>query len=468
MYDLIVKNGQLVTADRVYPASVAVKDGKYAAFLAPDTEVEAKEVIDAKGKLIFPGIIDCHAHLNEPGFDYREDFETGSRAAVVAGCTTLIDMPLNNDPSLLNKDIFKLKHDRVSQHSYVDFALWGGIVGDYDDSPDSIKSNVNDLVDLEACGVAAFKGFTCPNGELFPTVNLGNVRKALEILKPFNALSGFHCEEFGQVKERVKEAKAKQGLTEQQKIREFLDAHDVWVEYVATKNIIDMSRATGGRVHICHVTHPMVAQLVKDAIYEGLPVSGETCAHYLGFTEDFVFEKGGPAKCTPPLRKHEDMEKLWDYVLDGTLSCVGSDHSPSADHEKDNETRDIWDAWGGLNCIQFFFPMMFNMVVHQRKLSPSLIARVMGINPAKLFGLYGRKGAFEIGFDADIVIVDPEKPWKVEQEKLFTKGHVTCFNGLEGKGAPTHTIIRGRIVAEDGMYKKDAVGYGTFIRPVKP
>ena len=198
---------------------------------------------------------------------------------------------------------------------------------------------------------------------------MGNVRKALEILKPYNALCGFHCEEWGQVYEREKEAKAKEGRTNEEKIRDFLDSHDVWTEYVATKNVIDMARATGGRVHICHVSHPMVAQVVKDAIHEGLPITAETCPHYLGFTEDFVFEKGAPAKCTPPMRKKEDMEKLWDYVLDGTLSCVGSDHSPAADDEKDNATKDIWHAWGGLNAIQFFLPMMFDMVVHKKRLS---------------------------------------------------------------------------------------------------
>ena len=128
---------------------------------------------------------------------------------------------------------------------------------------------MKDLVDLHNCGVAAFKGFTCPNGDLFPTVNLGNVRKALEILKPYNALCGFHCEEYGQVLEREKEMKAKEGRTNEEKIRDFLDSHDVWTEYVATKNVIDMARATGGRVHICHVSHPMVAQVVKDAIHEG-------------------------------------------------------------------------------------------------------------------------------------------------------------------------------------------------------
>ena len=330
MYDLIIKNGKLVTPDRIYAADIAVQDGKYAAFLAPGSDAEAKEVIDAEGNLVFPGIIDCHAHLNEPGFEYREDFETGSRAAAVAGCTTLIDMPLNNDPSLMNKEIFDLKMGKISKHSYVDFGLWGGIVGDFDDDPDSVHNNLADLVDLEKAGVAAFKGFTCPNGPLFPTVNMGNVREALEILKPYNALCGFHCEEYGQVLEREKKAKAKTDMSREERIRAFLDSHDVWTEYVATKNVIDMARATDGRVHICHVSHPMVAQVVKDAQHEGLPITAETCPHYLGFTEDFVFEKGAPAKCTPPMRTKEDMEKLWDYVLDGTLSCVGSDHSPAA------------------------------------------------------------------------------------------------------------------------------------------
>ena len=467
MYDLLITGGKLVTPDRIYEADIAITDGKYAAFLAPGTPVEAKEVIDAKGNLVFPGIIDCHAHLNEPGFEYREDFETGSRAAVAAGCTTLIDMPLNNDPSLMNKEIFDMKLGKISQHSYVDYALWGGLVGDFDDSPDSIKNNMADLVDLQECGVAAFKGFTCPNGPLFPTVNMGNVRKALEILKPYGALCGFHCEEYGQVLEREKEAKAKKDATKEEKIRLFLDSHDVWTEYVATKNVIDMARATGGRVHICHVSHPMVAQIVKDAQHEGLPITAETCPHYLGFTEDFVFEKGAPAKCTPPMRTAADRDKLWDYVLDGTLSCIGSDHSPAADEEKDNNTKDIWSAWGGLNAIQFFLPMMFDMVVHKKNLSPTLIAKVMDYNPAKVFGLYGRKGAFEIGFDGDVVIVDPEKEWKVEQDKLFTKGHVSCFDGLTGKGAPTTTIIRGRVVASDGRYHDDACGYGAFIKPVQ-
>lgn len=466
MYHVVIKNGKLVTPDRIYEASVAIKDGKFAAFLEPDTPIEAADIIDAKGNYVFPGIIDCHAHMNEPGFEYREDFETASRAAVSAGCTTLIDMPLNNNPSLMNKETFENKMSKISKHSYIDYGLWGGLVGDYDNSPDSVKNNLNDLVDLQELGVCAFKGFTCPNGDLFPTVNLGNIRKALEILKPYNALCGFHCEEYGQVLEREKEMKSKTGRTDEQMRRDFLDSHDVWSEYVATKNVIDMARATGGRVHICHVSHPMVAEVVKQAKFEGLPITAETCPHYLGFDDSFVIEKGAPAKCTPPMRSKEAVQELWNYVLDGTLSCIGSDHSPAADEEKDNLKKNIWQAWGGLNSIQFFLPMVFDMVVHQKNLSPILIAKVMGINPAKIFGLYGRKGAFEIGFDGDIVIVDPEKQWKCKQEELFTKGHVSCFDGLSGKGAATLTMIRGKVVAEDGKYKEETVGYGEYLKPV--
>lgn len=465
IYDLLITGGYVVNADRIHPMEIAIKDGKYAAFLESGSEAEAKVMIDAKGKYLFPGIIDCHAHMNEPGFEYREDFETGSRAAAAGGLTTLIDMPLNNDPSLMNKKIFEQKLKTVSRHSYVDFAFWGGLVGDFDDKEDSVKNNLNDLADLQSCGVAAFKAFTCPNGLLFPTVNLGQIRKALEILKPYHALCGFHCEEYGQVLEREREAKAKTELNREEMIRAFLDSHDVWTEYVATKNVIDMCRATGGRVHICHVSHPLVAQVVKDAIYEGLPVTAETCPHYLGYTENFVFEKGAPAKCTPPLRGREAMEKLWDYVLDGTLSCIGSDHSPAADYEKDNATKNIWQAWGGLNSIQFFLPMLFDMAVNKRKLSPTLIARTCGLNPAKLFGLYGKKGAFEIGFDGDVVILDPEREWKIDQTRLLTKGHVSCFNGEEGKGLPVTTILRGKVVADDGTFKQEAKGYGKFLRP---
>lgn len=463
MYDLVIKNGTLVTKDDLYTADVAVKDGKYAAFLSSSDKVSAKREIDAKGMLVFPGIIDCHAHLNEPGFEYREDFETGTRAAAAAGCTCLIDMPLNNEPALIDRKTFEDKCQRVKRHSYIDFALWGGIVGTYKDESVQIRNNLESLAELQECGVAAFKAFTCPNGSTFPSVNMGEARKALEILKPYHALCGFHCEEYGQILVRTADGRGKVNRTEEEKRRDFLEAHDVWSEYMAVQNIITLVRATKGRAHICHVSHPVVAELVKTAIRDGLPVTAETCPHYLGMTEEDVILKGAAAKCTPPLRTAEDAERLWDYVLDGTLSCIGSDHSPAADDEKDNSKSDIWDAWGGLNSIQYFLPYMYDLTVNQKGISPTLISTVMAYNPAKVFGLYGRKGDFKVGFDADFVILDPNKKWECRQEELFTRGHVSCFDGKKGCGSAVYTIVRGAIVAENGKYIESARGTGKFI-----
>lgn len=465
MYDLWIKNGVLVTADYFRPVEVAIREGKFSAFLEPGTYVESRQIIDAEGKLLFPGIIDCHAHLNEPGFEYREDFESGTKAAAVAGCTMLIDMPLNNNPPLINREAFDFKYEKCSGHSYVDFAFWGGLIGDEeDDSGTPERCNLSKLKELNECGVVGFKAFTCPNGSLFPAVNMGQVRLALENLKSMGTLAGFHCEDYGLIHELEKYAKAKKNRSRSDQIRDFLDSHDVWSELLATKNILDMSRASGGQVHICHVSHPTVAQAIKEAIADGVRVTAETCPHYLAFSEDLLFEKGVAAKCTPPLRTKEDVSRLWDYVLDGTLSCISSDHSPAADYEKDPNTLDVWSAWGGLNTIQYFLPLVFDLFVHQKKLSPIWIARLLSKNPAKIFGLSDRKGAFELGLDADVVIVDPDKKWKVDKSTMLTKGKVSCLEGMEGKGAAIRTLIRGETVAENGAYIEKARGYGQFIK----
>lgn len=457
MCDLLIKNGKLVMPDEIILADVMITNGKFSSFSEPGHGEAAKDWIDAKGCYLFPGIIDCHVHFNEPGFEYREDFETGSRAAAAAGCTCVIEMPLNCDPPLTDSDSFREKLQKVGAHSYVDFALWGGLVG----GPDP-AGNIASMPQMREGGIRAFKGFTCPNGSLFPTVNMGHVRKALTAAKELDAVIGLHCEEYGQVLELEREAKEKKNRSRSEKISDFLAAHDKWTEYLAVVQAVSMAQATGGHVHICHVSHPMSAEIIKQAIAQGSPVTAETCPHYLGFTRELLYEKGVCAKCTPPLRERQDAEQLWQYVLDGTLSCIGSDHSPAADEEKSDEL-DIWSAWGGLNSVQLFLPMMFDMAVSQRGLSPCLLTRTMSEQPAKIFGLYGRKGAFRIGFDGDVVILDPNRVWTCRQEKLVTKGHISCFHGVRGTGAPVYTILRGRVIARDGDYLKEAVGYGSYL-----
>lgn len=452
MYDLLVRNARMVTHESILEADIAVKDGKFAAFFMPGSGAEAAEVIEASGLLVFPGFIDCHSHYEDPGYTRREDFATGTRAAAVGGLTTVMDMPLDNDPAPVDPAGLAAKRAAIAEKACIDYNLWGAVV-DYNNSA---------LPVLAADGLGAFKGFALPRGVMkdgpFTGASLGDIRDALTVLKGTGAVCGFHCESFELIS--CEEGKLRTGGPGT--AAEFLQAHDVLTEYITVQNVIAVAEATGGRVHICHVSHPQVAQLVKDARARGVDVSAETCAHYLGFDDSVFEEKGVLAKGTPPIRDAAAKEGLWAYVLDGTLSCIGSDHSPAEPEEKDPE-KGFWRAWGGMNSTQVFVSRMFDLVVHRKKLCPTLLTRTMCWAPAKRFGLWGKKGAFRLGFDADLVFIDPEKEWTVRKEDLLTKHPVSVYEGVSGVGCPVRTVVRGRTVALEGR-SLDCHGYGREVK----
>ena len=302
----------LVTADRVFGGHLYVRNGKIAA-ISDDGTLPAREELDAAGLYVLPGMLDCHAHINDPGFTWREDLPHASEAAAVGGVTTLIDMPLQNTPPLTSADAFANKLAVFEGRSLVDYALWGGLVTD----------NAAELAGMEAAGAVGFKAFIAPVSLGYSSVDMGLAREALFRIKAFGGLAGFHCEDHALI--CAGEAKAKAGGGTR---RAFLDSRPVVAEVIATANVIELARETGARVHICHVSHPRVAELVRRAQADGLSVTGETCPHYLVFTEENLLSCGTVFKCAPPLRTAEARDGLWEYVLDGTLSCIGSDHSP--------------------------------------------------------------------------------------------------------------------------------------------
>lgn len=448
--DLLVKNGRVVTAEGVDAADVVVKDGRVAALLSPCAreDVRADRVLDAAGKLVLPGAIDVHAHLNDPGFTWREDFAHGTAAAAAGGVTTVVDMPLQNEPALTDAAIFARKHEAVREKALVDYAFWGGLTGD----------NLDRMHELHEAGVTSFKVFLGPVSSDYRTLNLGVVREALEIAASFGGLLGFHAEDYSII--RHEEGRAiRAGRTGRP---DFLRSRPVDAERIATAGVIELARATGARVHICHVSHPEVAELIRQARAEGLSVTGETCTHYLVFGEDEVLERGMLFKCAPPLRDAVARERLWDYVVDGTLACVASDHSPCAPQEKD-ESEGAFKAWGGISGIQSLMAVFFDRAVHRRGLSPSLVAARLSEGPARIFGLWGRKGAIRVGSDADLVILDPDREWRITEESLQYLNRISAFVGLEGKGMPETTVVRGRIVWSDGAVRAP-FGYGQLIR----
>lgn len=450
MFDLGIINGKIIGHSSVLDANIYITNGKISAVSDHDIYKECKEVIDASGKMIFPGGIDAHAHLNDPGFNWREDFISGSRAAAAGGITTIIDMPLQNEPALTTEEIFIKKQEYLKNRSVVDYGFWGGLV----------DNNLKELKGLYRAGVLGLKAFIGPVSPDYSSVTLGIVREAMKIAVPLNLMLGFHCEDYSIVKEGEKSAIEGKDFSR----RAFLESRPVIAELIATKNMIDLARETGARIHICHVSHPLVAEEIRKAKGEGIAVTGETCAHYLVFTEKELLEKGAIFKCAPPLRKEEDKERLWDYVIDGTLSCIASDHSPCSAEEKE-ELHNIFGAWGGISGIQSTFQVMFNEVVHKRRLCPTLLTRMLSYGPAKTFNLYPQKGSLEVGSDGDLVIVDPDKSWEITSDSLFYKNKISAFIGLKGKGQPILTILRGNIIYESGVIKGNP-GEGKLIKGI--
>ena len=240
---------------------------------------------------------------------------------------------------------------------------------------------------------------------------------------------------------------------------------------LATMAVIEIAKATGCKAHICHVSSPDVAQKIREAQQEGYDITAETCTHYLSMTDQDVIKNGALFKCAPPLRSQEEVDRLWSYVEDGTFSGIASDHSPCSYDEKYNEIlgqkiENVFDVWGGISGIQSGFQVSFYEGYVKRGISPSVLANVMSKQPAKAFGIYGIKGDIRPGFDADLLIVDPEKEWEITGDSLLYVNKISAFTGMKGKGMPVMTIVRGQVIAEDGKIV-GAKGYGRLVKKIK-
>ena len=454
MYDLLVKNGKIVTADCVFSGNIAVKEGKIAAVLLAGEEPEAKKVIDAKENYVFPGAIDTHAHLNDPGYEWREDYEHGTAAAAVGGYTTIIDMPLQNEPAMTNATIFDKKFQKVSPNAYVDYCFWGGLIPD----------NFQDLKGMDEKGCGAFKSFIGPVSPDYSSLNYGQVYEAMQIIHEFDGRAGFHCEDFAAIKWQEQRMK-KEGRLDW---KGFLESRPVVAEMVATVDVIELAKATGCKAHICHVSSPDVAQKIKEAQQEGYDITAETCSHYLSMTDEDVIKNGPLFKCAPPLRSQEEVDRLWTYVEDGTFSGIASDHSPCSYDEKfkeilGNKIETPFDVWGGISGIQSGFQVSFHEGCVKRGISPSILANAMAKKPAEAFGIYGKKGDIRTGFDADFIIVDADKEWEITEDSLLYVNKISAFVGMKGKGLPVCTIVRGEVVAEDGKVVGEK-GFGNLVK----
>ena len=411
---MIVRGGTIVTARGVERADIVIADGRIVEVGANLDESGTE--IDAKGLHAFPGGIDSHVHLNEPGRTDWEDIAHGTAALAAGGYTAFVDMPLNNLPVTTTVDAFDLKLAAMRRWAKIDYGLWGGLV----------PGNLDQLAPLVERGAMGFKAFMCPSGiDEFPACDERTLREGMDRIAELDSILLVHAEDPSQLGEP-------KGPT----ARDFIESRPWQAELSAIQDVITLSRETGCRLHIVHVSTVRGTAMIQDAQLRGIDVSGETCPHYLLYADDDLERLGGIGKCAPPFRSAGNRDDLMAMVAAGEVEIVVSDHSPSTlDLKQGDDFRKIW---GGIACCQ----STRQLLLAQANLDLNVIAAVTSSNISRRFRL-PRKGDIAPGFDADLWIVDLGHDDVVRREDLLYRNHLTAHEGQRIRGRTIKTLVRG-------------------------
>lgn len=431
MYDLIIRNGNVVFRDGVRQVDIGVKHEKITC-IAEEITDEAKEVIDASGQYVMPGMVDTHVHISEPGRTEWEGFETGSKAMAAGGTTSYVEMPLNALPATINKEALKLKLDAAVDQNYVDYGFYGGLV----------PENLDKLEELADAGVLAFKCFlsdiTSDIPGDFTNVDDYTMYKGMQKIAELGGILCIHAEN-PSVTSKLTEEMIREGRTS---AAEYVDSRPIFTEVDAVSRAILFAKETGCKLHLVHISSSEAVQVILKARLEGVDVTVESCPHYFAMTAEQVAEIGPRAKCQPPIRKAKDQVKLWDELLNGNIDWLTSDHSPCTE---DLKQGNIFEAWGGISGVQNNVDLMFDLAVKQRGLAVEKFVDLIAFNPAGRFNL-PYKGEIAVTKDADIILVDPNQSYVVRREDLYYKNKHSAYEGRKIDCRVTKTIVRGNIV----------------------
>jgi allantoinase len=416
-YDFVLRSNRVVLPDGERPASVCVSEGRIAT-------IEPYEFGgDDLGDLaLLPGLVDTHVHVNEPGRTEWEGFASATRAAAAGGVTTLIDMPLNSIPSTTTVQALNLKRRAAEGRCHVDVGFWGG----------AIPSNVDELADLYDAGVFGFKCFLADSGvPEFPPLDGGGLDAALAAV---DALFIVHAED----------PRALRPAEPSRRYEDFLASRPREAENTAIATVVDAARRTGRRLHVLHLSSSDALTVLARARRDRLPVTAETCPHYLTLAAEHVPDGATEYKCCPPIREADNGDALWHGLANGLIDCVVSDHSPCSPELKQFGSGDFAAAWGGIASLQLGLPVVWTAAA-RRGYGLSDVVRWMARRPAELAGLAG-KGRIEVGYDADFVVFAPEETFVVDPDALHHRHPVTPYAGETLRGVVRQTWLRGSLV----------------------
>ncbi len=453
MFDLLIKNGILVSGTDVRPTDLAISDGKVAALFEPGQQIEAGESVDAQGLHVFPGVVDGHCHIRDPGRMEREDFWTGTQAAASGGITTVCEMPISIPP-VYTAEILYQRRDTVQPRALVDFALYG--TAGYE--------NLDHIQELADAGAVAFKTYLHPaepgrekefTGIVCP--DAGSQYGTMEAVARTDRRHCLHCE----VNDMVNFFTARMRKTGRTDGRVHSECRPQVCEDASVAMTLAMAASLNASIVICHMSSADALDLVREARVRGVDVVAETCPTYLFMNTDYLDKFGVFAKNNPPLRSEENRLRMWEHIAAGTIDYIATDHSPWRPESKQGG---IFDAYAGMASFDMILPLMLD-AINKGWISASKAAVMLSERPAEVFKL-GRKGQLRTGFDADFVLVDMDATFVFDKSRSHTKAaelmHV--FHGMELSGRIKSTWVRGTKVQEEGQ-TLGAAGHGQFVKP---
>jgi allantoinase len=433
--NLIIRSLRVVTPDGVRPASIFVRDGvitevRRSAADAP----EGAEVLDFGDSVVMAGLVDTHVHVNEPGRTEWEGFETATRAAAAGGVTTIFDMPLNSVPPTTSLQALREKMAAASGRCFVDVGFWGGIV----------PGNRGELARMRELGVPGFKCFLVPAG--VPEFGHVSERDLAEVLPEIARRGGVllvHAEHPRWIADTPPDGG--------RRYRTYLETRPARAEDEAIALLARLCRETAARVHVVHLSSADAVGAIEGARVDGLPLSVETCPHYLFFAAEEVPEGATEFKCAPPIRDRANRERLWQALEKGTIDMVVSDHSPSPPERKSRETGDFLTAWGGISSLQLRLPAVWT-AARRRGHSVEPLAEWLCAAPARLGDVAARKGRIAAGYDADLVVWDPDASFEVRPDSIHHRHKLTPYLGHTLFGVVGVTFLAGEKIFERGRF----------------